>query len=157
MLRFVSSVGESWTGNFQGGSIGRIDVLEWPEANSLAVLVGDAFYLIDSTRPDVYVTLGEESSVSAVLLTGDRARLVVGDGRCLFGFGTDRHVVWSRDDLGGYVLDLAPEGDDILRAEIEIEMGERTRVVRIFAENGHSVRRFDWRRVLRPRASKNCG
>src|SRR5438874_242182 len=78
-VRFVNRDGSSWIGNFQGGGSGHTEVIPWSEADCIAVIATDNFYLVEADNPDSYQTLGPQSLASGALLDEERLTLFVAE------------------------------------------------------------------------------
>ena len=136
VVRFRNAGGNEWVGNFQEETLGRNEVVHWPEANALIVIAADNFYLIHSTNPGSYVSGGPLCFASGLFLNDDRTTLFVADLYKVVAYRRDRKPIWqaTTEDLG--MIIWMGERDGIVAVEVEVEMGEALVDVRISPHNG---------------------
>lgn len=132
-MRFWNGDGSEWVGNFQAGGSGLSEVVNWPEANAIAVIATDNLYLVDARDPADYVTL--QGVVSGAILNEDRTKLFVAERYEVIAYGRDRTPVWQSKGLGGIVISISDTGG-VLAVEVEEEMGEPFVTVRLSAKDG---------------------
>jgi len=134
VVRFWNGDGSEWVGNFQAGGSGHTEIVDWPEANAIAVIARDKFYLVDAKDPGDYGTLGQ-GPVSGAILNEDRTRLFVAEEYEVIAYGRDRTPVWQSNGLGGTVISMTDTGG-VLAVGVEEEMGEPFVTVCLSAEDG---------------------
>jgi hypothetical protein len=136
VVRFWNEDGSNWVGNFQGLQDWSAKILLWPEASAVVVLAMDAFYLVDAQNPDSYVTLESPRLVDNVMLDEDHELLFVVESTTIHAFDRVRRRIWSRNELGGYDAQLKSCMDGVLTVELETDVDERSRTVRLSAKDG---------------------
>jgi hypothetical protein len=119
VVRVRNADGGEWVGNFQGGHFSPKEIVAWPEANSVVVIVGGCFYLVDTDNPDNYLTLGPGCDASAAILSADRTRLFVAEWYQVIAYGRDRRPIWESDTLFGFILSIG-ESHGVLELEVEL-------------------------------------
>jgi hypothetical protein len=135
VVRFWNADGSEWVGNFQDGDFGHREILAWPEANAVIVIAADDFYLVDCRDPGNYVTLGPQCLVSGAILNEDRTTLFVAEEYEVVAFGRDRRPIWQSKGLGGLIISIRSM-NGVLAVEVEEEMAEPLRTVRLSTEDG---------------------
>ena len=108
----------------------------WPEADSIAVLAMDNFYLVDASNPDRYVTLDSSPLVDDVLLDDAHELLFVAESTAVHAFNRERRLCWSQRNLNGYDAQLGGCVEGVVNVDVEEELGERRRTVRLSAKDG---------------------
>ena len=136
VVRFWNADGSEWVGNFQGLQDWSTKVVPWPEGDSVVVLAMDNFYLVDAGNPDNYVTLDSQWLVDDVMLDEDRRVLFVAASTAVCAFGRDRRLLWTRTGLPGYDAQLKTCTNGVLTIEVEEELGETRKTLRISAKDG---------------------
>lgn len=137
IVRFINADGRQWVGNFQRLLSRRPnDVLLWNEANCVIVIASGAFYLIDAANPDDYYSL---RFITGIRFDEHRDTLFVAESIRIHAFGRGRRQRWVRENLGGYDVKLVACCSGILLIELEAEIGEPRRTVRIRVADGVTV------------------
>lgn len=137
VVKFSHADGTSWAGNFQRSAYSRrTEVLLWPEADSVIVIASGAFYLIDASNPDKYSTV---RLVTQALLDPQRTMLFVAETLRISAFDRNRRVAWVRQRAGEYHPELTSCVGGILTVEVEVEMGEPGKIVRVSAADGTNL------------------
>ena len=139
MVRFWCSDGSQWVGNFQGLQDWSTKIVLWPEADSIAVIAMDNFYLVDASNPENYVIQESPGLVDDAILDDERDLLFVLEPLRIHAYGRNRRLLWTRLDLGGYVARLEKCSEGGLTAEIEAESGESKTLIRLSAKDGATL------------------
>lgn len=136
VVRFWKADGSSWVGNFQGLQDWSTKVVLWPEADSIAVLAMDSFYLVDASRPENYATLDSQHLVDDIVLGEEHEMLFVATSTSILAFGKDRRQIWTRSDLGGFDAQLTQCANGTLTIEVEEELGGARKTILLSAKDG---------------------
>jgi hypothetical protein len=137
VVRFFAADGSSWIGNFQRSSYLRpTEVILWQEANVIVVIAAGALYLIDAANPSDYYWL---KLIKGIVFDEHWETLFVADSIRLYAFDRDRRPRWIQEGLGGYDIELIGCQSGVLTVELEEEIGEPRKTVRIRAEDGQRI------------------
>ena len=136
VIRFWNSDGSHWIGNFQSRLGWRAEVTHWRESDSVIVVASRDLYLINARNPDEYTTLRFTTST---VFDEQRTVLFVSDSIRIYAFDGDRRLRWMSEALGGYDIELKACGHGVLVAELEEEMGEPRKAIRIRTEDGTTI------------------
>ncbi len=129
--------GSSWVGNFQQSNhLSPIEVLLWSEANSIIVTASGALYLINAANPAEYQSI---KHVNNILFDEARDTLFVAGGIRVRALDRSGQVRWIRQNLGGSHVELIGCREGVLSVELEMEMGEPRRTVRIRVGDGRTI------------------
>jgi hypothetical protein len=139
VVRFWNAGGSEWVGNFQGLQDWSTKIVLWPEADSIVVLAMDNLYLVDAGNPDNYVTLDSQRLVDDVILDDQHELLFVAASTEILAYGRDRRLLWTRNGLGGYDVQLGTCANGILTVEVEGELGEATKTIRLSVKDGTTL------------------
>ncbi len=74
--------------------------------------------------------------ITGVLFNEDGRMLFISDGIRIFGYGTDRRLAWVREGLGGYDIEMESCLAGVLTIQLEEEMGETRKIIRLLAKDG---------------------
>jgi hypothetical protein len=133
VVRFWNADGSEWVGNFEPWWSGCSKLVDWPEANSIAVIAGGNFYLIDARNPDCYSTLGPHPHRPANDIGFDEQRqtIFVAGGYFVYTFDMQRRLLWEKG-RGGYINRIVSCRESVLTVEIDPETGEPLETAQIF-------------------------
>jgi hypothetical protein len=135
-VRFWNSDGTEWVGNFQTGPSRRTEIIDWPEATSVAVNAAGCFYLVNAGDPNDYCVLGPKSLVGDTTFNEDRTKLFVSDDYGIYAYGRDGRPLWKSKGLGGVIVSIGDCMGGVLPVDVEQEMGERLVTVRLSEDDG---------------------
>jgi len=136
VVRFWRADGSQWVGNFQGKQDWSTKVLLWPEADSIAVVAMDNFYLLDGGNPANYITADSELVVDDVMLNDEHSVLFVAANKTILAFGRNRQLIWRRDSLKEFDAQFQTCARGVLSVSVEEELGGERKTLHFSANNG---------------------
>jgi hypothetical protein len=133
VIEFSYAGASKWIGNFASVCRRPAEILHWPGASLILVLIGQDLYLIDEDSPDRYKT---QTGVNNFLVDASGQLLFVADHARVRAYGTDRKLRWETGPLGGYDANINRIHAHVLEVDIEVEMEEPRRILHIRCSDG---------------------
>ena len=147
-VRYTRPDGTAWSGDFECAVGQNVNILHWPEANSIVVLAANALYIVNPENPDYFYGFEAPIRIDNAMFDERGERLFVAESKRIHAYSREPRLLWVSQDLNGYDAKLTECANGLVMVELKEdseladELDDQSiprRIVRIRAEDGAIV------------------
>ncbi len=123
-IRFINPDGRFWSGTFESARGGHIEIMSWPEAESVVFVAVNALYIIDWSDPAIFCGFAAQTRINNVMFDEQGRRLFVAESRAVHAYDCNRNLLWISNVLDGFDdTTLMNCEDSVLTISVKEETG----------------------------------